>query len=112
MPALRLLETVFKQPLNAIDMVLWDLQARLFGVPIHKLLGECRDKVKAYANTYPNMGTPEEYADHALECKQRGYKRTRFTRITLLTRTRSSRCQDVPRILRWISPRARPCEKA
>jgi L-alanine-DL-glutamate epimerase-like enolase superfamily enzyme len=59
--------------LSSIDMALWDLQARAFGVPVHKLLGGCRDKVKAYASTYPNMGTPEEYAAHALACKQRGY---------------------------------------
>ena len=56
--------------LSVIDMALWDLQARLFGVPVHKLLGGCRDKVKAYASTFPNMGTPEEYAEHALACKQ------------------------------------------
>ncbi|HHX64636.1 MAG TPA: enolase, partial [Chloroflexi bacterium] len=34
----------------------------------------CRDRVKAYASTYPNMGTPEEYAEHAAECARRGYK--------------------------------------
>ena len=60
--------------LSVIDMALWDLQARAFGVPVYKLLGGCRDKVKAYASTFPNMGTPEEYAEHALACKQRGYK--------------------------------------
>ena len=60
--------------LSAIDMALWDLQGRLYGVPVYKLLGGCRDKVKAYASTYPNVGTPEEYAAHALACKQRGYK--------------------------------------
>ncbi len=60
--------------LSVIDMALWDLQGRLYGVPVHKLLGGCREKVKAYASTYPNMGTPEEYAAHALECKQQGYQ--------------------------------------
>ena len=59
--------------LSTIDMALWDLQARAFGVPVHKLLGGCREKVKAYASTYPNMGTPEEYAAHALACKRQGY---------------------------------------
>lgn len=59
--------------LSVIDMALWDLQARYFGVPLYKLLGGCREKVKAYASTYPNMGTPEEYAQHALDCKRRGY---------------------------------------
>jgi L-alanine-DL-glutamate epimerase-like enolase superfamily enzyme len=60
--------------LSAIDMALWDLQGRALGVPVHKLLGGCRDKVKAYASTYPNMGTPEEYAAHALACKREGYR--------------------------------------
>jgi L-alanine-DL-glutamate epimerase-like enolase superfamily enzyme len=59
--------------LSTIDMALWDLQARAFDVPVHKLLGGCRDKVKAYASTYPNMGTPDEYAAHALACKAQGY---------------------------------------
>ena len=59
--------------ISVLDMALWDLQGRAFGVPVYKLLGGCRDRVKAYASTYPNMGTPEEYARHALECKRRGY---------------------------------------
>ena len=59
--------------LSVLDMALWDLQARFFGVPVHKLLGGCRDKVKAYASTFPNMGTPEEYAEHAAVCQARGY---------------------------------------
>ena len=60
--------------MSVIDMTLWDLQARMFGVPIHKLLGGCREKVKAYASTFPNMGTPDEYAQHALDCKREGYQ--------------------------------------
>jgi L-alanine-DL-glutamate epimerase-like enolase superfamily enzyme len=59
--------------LSVIDMALWDLQARYFKLPLYKLLGGCRDKVKAYASTYPNMGSPEEYAQHALDCKRQGY---------------------------------------
>jgi L-alanine-DL-glutamate epimerase-like enolase superfamily enzyme len=59
--------------ISVLDMALWDLQARHFGVPVYKLLGGCRDKVKAYASTYPNMGTPEDYAQHALACKRQGY---------------------------------------
>jgi L-alanine-DL-glutamate epimerase-like enolase superfamily enzyme len=60
--------------LSVIDNALWDLQARLYGVPLHKLLGGCREKVKAYASTYPNMGPPEVYAEHAAACKKRGYR--------------------------------------
>lgn len=60
--------------MSVVDMALWDLQGRVFGVPVHKLLGGCRDKVKAYASSFPNMGDPEVYAQHALECKRKGYK--------------------------------------
>ena len=59
--------------ISVLDMALWDLQARLFGLPLYKLLGGCRDKVKAYASTYPNMGPPEIYAQHALDCQRLGY---------------------------------------
>jgi L-alanine-DL-glutamate epimerase-like enolase superfamily enzyme len=59
--------------LSVLDMALWDLQARLFGVPVYKLLGGARDKVKAYASTYPNMGSVEDYAAHAAACKAEGY---------------------------------------
>ena len=59
--------------ISVVDMALWDLQARAFNLPLYKLLGGCRNKVKAYASTFPNMGTPEEYAQHALECKEQGY---------------------------------------
>ncbi|NJN83507.1 MAG: hypothetical protein HC802_15310 [Caldilineaceae bacterium] len=59
--------------LSVVDMALWDLQARYVGLPLHKLLGGCRDKVKAYASTFPNMGSVLDYADHAVACKEEGY---------------------------------------
>ena len=59
--------------MSVLDMALWDLQARAFGIPLYKLLGGCRDKVKAYASTFPNMGSVQDYADHALSCKNAGY---------------------------------------
>lgn len=59
--------------LSVVDMALWDLAARASDLPLYKLLGGARDRVKAYASTYPNMASPEGYAAHALECKMRGY---------------------------------------
>ena len=56
--------------LSVLDCALWDLQARAVGLPLYKLLGGCRDKVKAYASTFPNMGSVEAYAAHALACKE------------------------------------------
>jgi L-alanine-DL-glutamate epimerase-like enolase superfamily enzyme len=60
--------------LSVLDLALWDLQGRAFGVPVHKLLGGCRERVKAYASTFPNLGTPEAYAAHAVACRRRGYR--------------------------------------
>ncbi|MBI4220874.1 MAG: enolase [Chloroflexi bacterium] len=57
-----------------IDCALWDLLGRMAGVPVAKLLGGYREKVKAYASSGPNLGGPDVYAKQALECKQRGYK--------------------------------------
>jgi L-alanine-DL-glutamate epimerase-like enolase superfamily enzyme len=56
-----------------IDCALWDLYGRKVGLPVHKCLGGYRDKVKAYASTWPNMGKPEDYAHHAVEMKELGY---------------------------------------
>jgi L-alanine-DL-glutamate epimerase-like enolase superfamily enzyme len=58
---------------SVIDNALWDLAGRLTNLPIYKLMGGARDKVKAYASTYPNIGVPRVYAEHALRCKNEGY---------------------------------------
>ena len=34
---------------------------------------EVRTKVRTHASTYNNLGSPEECAAYALECKNRGY---------------------------------------
>ena len=57
----------------ALDMMLWDFAGRYFEQPVHKLLGGYRDKLKCYASSYPNMGSPEVFADHAEECVKKGY---------------------------------------
>jgi L-alanine-DL-glutamate epimerase-like enolase superfamily enzyme len=60
--------------MSVVDMALWDLAGRVAGLPVSKLLGGCRDRVKAYASTYPNMGPPENYAEHARACQRQGYR--------------------------------------
>ena len=45
--------------LSVLDMALWDLQAGALGLPLYKLLRGCREKVKAYTSTFPNMGSVE-----------------------------------------------------
>jgi L-alanine-DL-glutamate epimerase-like enolase superfamily enzyme len=58
---------------SVVDMMLWDLAGRALNQPVYKLLGAARDRVKAYASTWPNIGSPQTYADHALACKEEGY---------------------------------------
>ena len=60
--------------MGVIDMALWDLAGTYANMPVHKLLGGYRTKVKAYASTYPNMGSVQNYAEHAIACRDRGYQ--------------------------------------
>lgn len=59
---------------SVIDCALWDLAGRAANLPVYKLMGAARDKVPAYASTYPNIGQPADYADHAIACQKEGYK--------------------------------------
>ena len=59
--------------MSAIDLALWDLAGQVAGLPVHHLLGGARTKVRTHASTYNNLGSPEECAAYALECKNRGY---------------------------------------
>jgi L-alanine-DL-glutamate epimerase-like enolase superfamily enzyme len=59
---------------GVVDCALWDLAGRATGLPVSKLLGGTRERVKAYASTAPNLGGPEVYAEHVRTCKQQGYK--------------------------------------
>jgi L-alanine-DL-glutamate epimerase-like enolase superfamily enzyme len=58
---------------SVVDLMLWDLAGRAANIPVYKLMGGARDRVKAYASTYPNIGKPQVYADHALQCIKEGY---------------------------------------
>jgi len=58
---------------SVVDLALWDLAGRVTGLPVYKLLGGARGRVKAYASGANSLGRPDEYAAHALDCKQRGY---------------------------------------
>lgn len=60
--------------MGVVDCALWDLFGRYVGLPVHKILGGAREKIKAYASTFPNMGRSDDYAAHALACKEAGYK--------------------------------------
>lgn len=64
---------VTERQAGIIDCALWDLYGRMVGLPLYKLLGGGRDKVKAYASSFDHLGPPEVYAEQALACKELGY---------------------------------------
>ena len=59
--------------IGAIDICLWDINGKITGQPIHRLLGTCKDSVPAYSSTAYHE-TKEEYAEEALHFKNLGWK--------------------------------------
>lgn len=62
-----------------IDICLWDLAGKRYGVSIRELLGGFRQKLPTYASTlhgdrHGGLSTPNDYADFALHCAELGYK--------------------------------------
>jgi len=66
--------------LAVIDMALWDFAGRYLNMPVCKLLGGYREKVKAYASTMVGdeieggLNSPEAYAEFAERLVKEGYK--------------------------------------
>jgi L-alanine-DL-glutamate epimerase-like enolase superfamily enzyme len=54
--------------IGAVDVALWDLAGKTAGLPIHRMLGTCKDKVPAYASS-SYLPNPEAYAEEALHYK-------------------------------------------
>jgi L-alanine-DL-glutamate epimerase-like enolase superfamily enzyme len=75
----RIIKSFLGRDLHTVDLALWDLAGRIFQVPVYRLIGACRNKVKAYASTMcgddykGGLSTPDEYARFALQCRDRGY---------------------------------------
>ena len=55
-----------------VDVALWDLEGRVLGVPVHRLLGTYRDSIPAYAST-TTFSTVEEYLEVADQCLELGF---------------------------------------
>ena len=58
--------TEIVEALGAMDVALWDLAAKVAGVPLYKHMGAYRDKVPAYASTF-TQETVEEYRPLAID---------------------------------------------
>ena len=68
----KLNRAVSTQVIGAVDVCLWDINGKLAGQPIHRLLGTCKDAVPAYSSTAYHA-TMEEYAEEAVRFQQRGW---------------------------------------
>ncbi|MEN6478270.1 MAG: enolase C-terminal domain-like protein [Anaerolineales bacterium] len=74
----RALRQVARVGLSAIDVALWDIAGQYYGAPIWELLGGHIRPLKCYASTTHGdhnggLSRPEDYADYAELCLQRGY---------------------------------------
>ena len=56
---------------SALDIALWDIAGKAANLPIHRLLGTCRQSIPAYYSG--GKPTPEECVNEALECKSKGF---------------------------------------
>lgn len=65
---------------SAIEMALWDLTGKIYGVPVYQFLGgKYRDRIRIYADTpTPTEPTPEGYAQRVLERKEMGLTFLKF----------------------------------
>jgi L-alanine-DL-glutamate epimerase-like enolase superfamily enzyme len=76
----RALRQVARMGLAPVDIALWDLAGKYFGVPVYKLLGGYKDSLPCYASTYHGdtaaqggLSSPEAFADFAEQCLHMGY---------------------------------------
>ena len=59
--------------LGTIDIALWDLTAKLAGLPLYKVIGGARDRIPAYASTVTFRDTAE-FLDVADQCLDYGFR--------------------------------------
>lgn len=58
--------------LSAVDIALWDIAGKHFGVPVYQLLGgACRNKVRVYYHVFGK--TQEELVQGCIDAKNRGF---------------------------------------
>jgi L-alanine-DL-glutamate epimerase-like enolase superfamily enzyme len=75
----RALRKYDRMSMGLVDIALWDIAGKYYNAPVWELLGGYRKTLPAYASTYHGdenggLGTPEDFADFAQQCKEMGYK--------------------------------------
>ncbi len=64
--------------ISAIDIALWDIRGKAFGIPLARLLGGLRDKVPAYASGALTRTTPtDKLVRAAAALAEKGYKQVK-----------------------------------
>ncbi len=58
--------------IGAVDIALWDIAGKAAGLPVHRLLGTCRDKIPTYVSS-ANLPAPADYAMEAERYRDLGY---------------------------------------
>jgi len=58
--------------IGGVDTCLWDINGKIAGQPIHRLLGTCKESVPVYSSTAFHE-TKEEYAEEAIRFKELGW---------------------------------------
>lgn len=69
----RHLYTMTDSLVSVLDVALWDIKGKAAGMPISMLLGQYRDKIKAYATGWQFLPTEQQVLDEALLFKSKGY---------------------------------------
>lgn len=71
---------VFMTAMSALDVALWDMEARRLHVPLHRLLGGAhRTKLRVYASHWlQDADTPQQAFDGAREAVRRGFLGFKF----------------------------------
>ncbi len=58
--------------IGAVDVALWDIAGKVAGLPVHRLLGTCRDSIPVYVSS-ANLPRPDDYAEEATGYREKGY---------------------------------------
>ncbi len=70
--------SIIQAAISGIDIALWDLKGKYFGVPCYELLGGMtRNKIKVYVNIRGK--DPEEFAENAKGACKKGFRALRFS---------------------------------